>query len=206
MATGGDKGSVSTLENLSVYLTLDKARTKHDFRQADFGLDDRAAFDIARMFSKCARFSSRLGTSTRFQVVLVQCTKYASRSWVSVHALCCAIKAFELLKMRTSKLGVRKAWRQCRYDTNDDYRLDQNEFEKLCKDTGRDLEREEAREVLRAIDADDNGCIEFSEFVRFWTQPQEAVDKVKSRMSELDSEGDQAEREPAALQAAEKKA
>ena len=70
MATGGDKGSVSTLENLSVYLTLDKARTKHDFRQADFGLDDRAAFDIARMFSKCACFLTRLGTSIKVPIVL----------------------------------------------------------------------------------------------------------------------------------------
>ena len=60
--------------------------------------------------------------------------------------------------------------------------------------------------MLRAIDADDNGCIEFSEFVRFWTQPQEAVDKVKSRMSENDKDSGQGRRGTAALQAAEKKA
>lgn len=45
---------MSTLENLSVYLTLDKARKRYDFREEDYGLSSDEAFNIARIFSKCA--------------------------------------------------------------------------------------------------------------------------------------------------------
>jgi hypothetical protein len=52
--SGAASGTVSTLENLSVYLTLEKASTTCGFRRDACGLDDAQAFDIAKMFSKCA--------------------------------------------------------------------------------------------------------------------------------------------------------
>jgi hypothetical protein len=191
---GGEKGSVSTLESLSVYLTLDKARTLHGFRQEDFDLDDEQAFNIARMFSKCACpfFSSMCARAhcqrTVKTCMLGSCTWLWAHGlvWHAAHTCCCDV-----------------CQPRCRYDTNDDYRLDQTEFEKLCKDTGRELERPEARAVLKAIDADGSGCIDFTEFVRFWIKPDEAVEKVKREMSDSENEGDG---QRGALQAAEKKA
>ena len=52
-AASGGKGSVSTLESLSVFMTLEQARKQHGFQQAEFGIDDAEAFNIARIFSKC---------------------------------------------------------------------------------------------------------------------------------------------------------
>lgn len=66
----------------------------------------------------------------------------------------------------------------CRYDTNDDYRLDQSEFQRLCSDVGRDLDSDEAKTALRVIDENENGYIEFSEFVRFWVDPKATLNKV----------------------------
>jgi hypothetical protein len=48
-----ESGSLTTLENLSVFLTLDKARTTCNFKQEEYGLNDEEAFNIARMFTKC---------------------------------------------------------------------------------------------------------------------------------------------------------
>lgn len=47
---------------------------------------------------------------------------------------------------------------RCRYDTNDDGRIDQRELEQLCLDAGRDMTPEEVKAALKAIDEDGNGC------------------------------------------------
>ena len=81
----------------------------------------------------------------------------------------------------------------CRYDTNDDYRLDQSEFQRLCADTGRELDSDEAKAALSVIDDNGNGYIEFSEFVRFWVNPKEALGKVHEKLGPGE---DEATREP----------
>jgi Ca2+-binding EF-hand superfamily protein len=78
-----------------------------------------------------------------------------------------------------------EVWR--RYDRNDDYRLDTSEFEQLCSDAGRDLDREEAKAAMSAIDQDGNGSIDFNEFVRFWTSPEQTVQAAKDAI-ESDAE------------------
>lgn len=109
-------GSLGTLDSLAVYLTLQKARELHGFRQEDFGLSDAEAAAIARLFSA--------------------------------------------------------------YDTNDDYRLDAGELERLFSDAGRALSKEEAQAAMSAIDLDQSGYIDFTEFVRFWQNPAAATAAV----------------------------
>lgn len=50
------------------------------------------------------------------------------------------------------------AIRICRYDTNDDGRIDRGELQQLCQDAGRDMTPEEVKAALQIIDEDGNGC------------------------------------------------
>lgn len=72
-------------------------------------------------------------------------------------------------------------WRGlCRYDTNGDGKIDSSELRSLCGDAGKSLTEEETKAALQAIDENNNGVIEFNEFVAFWVNPSKYVSELKS--------------------------
>lgn len=73
----------------------------------------------------------------------------------------------------------------CRYDANGDGKIDSSELRSLCSDAGKNLTEEETKAALNAIDENENGVIEFNEFVGFWVNPSKYVAELKS-ISEAD--------------------
>lgn len=68
----------------------------------------------------------------------------------------------------------------CRYDANGDGKIDSSELRSLCADAGKNLTEEETKAALQAIDENENGVIEFNEFVGFWVNPSKYVAELKS--------------------------
>jgi hypothetical protein len=68
----------------------------------------------------------------------------------------------------------------CRYDTNGDGKIDSSELRSLCSDAGKSLTEEETEAALQAIDENNNGVIEFNEFVGFWVNPAKYVAELKT--------------------------
>lgn len=63
---------------------------------------------------------------------------------------------------------------------NGDGKIDSSELRSLCADAGKTLTEEETKAALKAIDKNDNGVIEFNEFVSFWVNPSNYVGELKS--------------------------
>eukprot|EP01025_Chloroclados_australasicus_P015603 TRINITY_DN17514_c0_g1_i1.p1 TRINITY_DN17514_c0_g1~~TRINITY_DN17514_c0_g1_i1.p1 ORF type:complete len:378 (-),score=48.34 TRINITY_DN17514_c0_g1_i1:292-1341(-) len=74
-----------------------------------------------------------------------------------------------------------------KFDTNDDFRIDVNELERLCDEAGRSLTREEAQAALKALDENGDGYVDFPEFVAFWVNPDKKVDLVPKTEAPVDS-------------------
>ena len=55
-----------------------------------------------------------------------------------------------------------------KYDANDDYKLEMNEFKKLCDDAEFTLNDEEVKAAMGMMDKNGNGVIEFDEFAAWW--------------------------------------
>lgn len=55
----------------------------------------------------------------------------------------------------------------CEFDTSGDGTISFEEFRKVLYNIGEDDDEEKAREMMRAIDIDQNGTLNFVEFVRF---------------------------------------
>lgn len=59
----------------------------------------------------------------------------------------------------------------------------------MCYDAGKTLTEEETKAALQAIDENNNGVIEFNEFVAFWVNPSKYVTGLKSTSEAVKSEG-----------------
>jgi hypothetical protein len=55
-----------------------------------------------------------------------------------------------------------------KYDANDDYKLERNEFKKLCDDADFTLTDEEVKAGMAMLDKNGNGFVEFDEFATWW--------------------------------------
>lgn len=82
---------------------------------------------------------------------------------------------------------------RCRYDTNDDCRLDKGEFSQLCSELGRELTADECTAAMEVLDESNSGYIEFPEFVHFWVNPKEALRKVEEKADNQSKEAKEPE-------------
>lgn len=55
-----------------------------------------------------------------------------------------------------------------KYDANDDYKLEMNEFKKLCDDADFTLNDAEVKAAMGMVDKSGNGVVEFDEFATWW--------------------------------------
>ncbi len=56
------------------------------------------------------------------------------------------------------------------FDVDDDGKLDESEFTKLCKEQGPGLSEAEIAAGLELLDTDGSGSIEFGEWVTWWVK------------------------------------
>lgn len=55
-----------------------------------------------------------------------------------------------------------------KYDSNEDYKLEMNEFKKLCDDAEFTLNDQEVKAAMGMLDKGGNGVVEFNEFASWW--------------------------------------
>lgn len=58
------------------------------------------------------------------------------------------------------------------YDADDSNSLDSGEFAKLTSDLGEAMSDTEIKEAIAALDADNNGTIDFHEFIKWWAESE----------------------------------
>ena len=58
------------------------------------------------------------------------------------------------------------------YDADDSNSLDSAEFAKLTSDLGEAMSDTEIKEAIAALDADNNGTIDFHEFIKWWAESE----------------------------------
>lgn len=74
--------------------------------------------------------------------------------------------AYGLTEQRASNIALAFS----NYDLNDDGKLELSELRKLCESLNHPLADEELREAIRILDTNENGYIEFTEFVAWWVK------------------------------------
>lgn len=54
------------------------------------------------------------------------------------------------------------------YDVNSNFKLEPSELRSLCSSLGKELDGDEVKEAVKLLDSNNNGYIEFNEFVDWW--------------------------------------
>ena len=68
----------------------------------------------------------------------------------------------------TEQSATKAAGVFAKYDSNEDYKLEMNEFKKLCDDADFTLNDEEVKIAMGMMDKNGDGVIEFDEFAAWW--------------------------------------
>ena len=108
------------------------------------------------------------GTEEEIEQIWKSMNKIESDSTISFNDFIEFIKRFNLSKNTMSTDDIINAFEI--FDKNHDGTLSINEFKHILMDLGQKFSEDEVNEIITEIDLDNNGKINYREFVEFWQE------------------------------------
>ena len=108
------------------------------------------------------------GTEEEIEQIWKSMNKIESDSTISFNDFIEFIKRFNLSKNTMSTDDIINAFEI--FDKNHDGTISINEFKHILMDLGQKFSEDEVNEIITEIDLDNNGKINYREFVEFWQE------------------------------------
>ena len=108
------------------------------------------------------------GTEEEIEQIWKSMNKIESDSTISFNDFIEFIKRFNLSKNTMSTDDILNAFEI--FDKNHDGTLSINEFKHILMDLGQKFSEDEVNEIITEIDLDNNGKINYRDFVEFWQE------------------------------------